>query len=96
MVSNGCHWIDHFLYLNDFARPKSWEVAIGPDDKINCSVTLANGAFFMMVLTEQGSDRIGLQDYVELRANGATAQIINGPAYRDENGERVVRKIRII
>jgi len=26
IVSNGCHWLDHFLFLNDWAQPTSWRV----------------------------------------------------------------------
>ena len=33
---------------------------------LNCSVTLANGAYFTMVMTYNGSERIGPQDYIEL------------------------------
>ncbi len=25
LVSNGCHWVDHFLFLNGFARERSAE-----------------------------------------------------------------------
>ena len=92
IVSNGCHWIDHFLYLNDFCTVRSFDLVIAPDNTINCSVILENGAFFTMVLTEQGSERIGVSDYIELRANDVTVKMINGNSYISENKHRIIRK----
>ncbi len=92
LISNGCHWIDHFLYLNDFCPARSFDLAVGPDETINCSIALENDAFFTMVLTDKGSERIGLQDYVELRAGDATVKTVNGSLYKSENGNRVMRK----
>ena len=91
-MSNGCHWIDHFLYLNDFCTVRSFDLVIAPDNTINCSVILENGAYFTMVLTEQGSERIGVSDYIELRANDVTVKMINGNSYISENKHRIIRK----
>jgi predicted dehydrogenase len=95
IVSNGCHWIDHFLYLNDFCDVTSLKAFRAKDGTINCSAELRNGAFFSMVLTDKGSARIGVQDYVELRANGATVKIINDSKYQSEDGERILNSKRI-
>ncbi len=95
IISNGCHWIDHFLYLNDFCDVKSLSLARAKDGTLNCSVELANGAFFTMVLTDAGSDRIGVQDYVELRANGVTIKIVNGSQYLSENSTKILRSKKI-
>jgi predicted dehydrogenase len=95
LVSNGCHWLDHFLYLNDFAAPVWHQVSAASDGTINCSVELENGAFMTMVLTDQGSERIGVQDYIELRANGVTVKMINGAEYVAESSDRILRRKRI-
>jgi predicted dehydrogenase len=95
LISNGCHWLDHFLYLNEFGEVESMEIDQGPSGTINTCVTLRNGAYFTMVLTDKGSERIGLQDYVELRSGEATAKIINTARYLAEDRIRVVRRARV-
>ena len=95
LVSNGCHWIDHFLYLNDFAEPVWSDVTVAGDGTINCSMELENGAFFTMVLTDRGSERVGVQDYVELRTEAKTIRIANGSSYRAEGHDRVIRRVKI-
>jgi len=95
LVSNGCHWIDHFLYFNDYCELSRSDVFIARDGTINCSMELKNGAFFTMVLTDKGSERIGVQDYIELRANGVTVRMRNGALYEAESSDRVLRKFRI-
>lgn len=95
LVSNGCHWIDHFIYLNDFCSVRSFNLVIAPDQTINCSITLDNDAFLTMVLTDKGSERIGVQDYIELRSNRVTVKMINGSDYVAENRDRIIRKHKI-
>jgi len=95
LLSNGCHWIDHFLHLNGYPAVSDSDVRVAPDGTINCSVVAENGAFFTMVLTDQGSRRLGVRDYVELRAGGGTARIVDACRYEAEDGRRVVRRARI-
>lgn len=95
LVSNGCHWIDHFLYLNGFCEVQHTELFAGANGTLNCSIVLHNGAVFTMVLTDQGSDRIGLQDHVELRAGHVTVTIVNNTDYLAEDGQRVLRRLRV-
>ncbi len=92
LVSNGCHWIDHFLFLNDYSDVASYDLSSAPDGTTNCSVALENGAYFTMVLTDHGSDRIGVQDHVELRANGVTAKLVNNTHYESENTQKILRR----
>jgi predicted dehydrogenase len=94
VVSNGCHWIDHFLFLNGFAAVKSASARVSDDDTAFVTVDLQNGATFSMALTEVGSDRIGVQDYIQLRSGGATVEIVNDSRYRSENRRRVIRTAR--
>jgi predicted dehydrogenase len=91
IVSNGCHWIDHFLFLNDYARPVHSHVDAA-DGAINCSVVLENGAYFTMALTDRGSGRLGVQNHVELRAGSRTVRMVNDTAYAAEDERRVVRR----
>jgi predicted dehydrogenase len=95
LVSNGCHWIDHFLYLNGYKEVDSYELGCSPSGTIQCSATLRNGAYFTMTLTDKGSERIGLQEYVELRSGQVTVKITNNSRYESENRTRVLRRIRI-
>jgi predicted dehydrogenase len=95
LISNGCHWVDHFLCLNDYCDVASYDISAAPDGTTNCSVALANGAYFTMVLTDHGSDRIGVQDHVELRANDATVKLVNATRYESENGQKVLRRKRV-
>lgn len=95
LVSNGCHWIDHFLFLNGFSDVRSFDLTIAPDETLNVSVTLANGAFFTMVLTDQGSERVGLRDYIELRTANSTVRMTDGSTYLAEGPDRVIRRATI-
>lgn len=95
LISNGCHWIDHFLFLNDYSEVVAINVEQGPCGTINCSATLENNAYFTMVLTDDGSQRIGLQDYVELRAGEVTVKIVNNAHYLSEDATRVIRRTQV-
>src|SRR5690606_15551503 len=70
LVSNGCHWIDHFLFLNNFAPVADRDVFVFADGTVNCSLVLANGASFSMLLTGRGAGRAGMQNYIEIRTTG--------------------------
>jgi predicted dehydrogenase len=94
LLSNGCHWLDHFLWLNDYAPPVASDLAVSRAGAVNCSVELANGAFMTLVLTDRGSRRIGVREHCELRAGGVTATIRDGRHYRAEDGARVLRRAR--
>jgi predicted dehydrogenase len=95
LLSNGCHWLDHFLFLNDWAAVSDHQLVVAPDGQINCSVTLENGAFMSMVLTDNGSRRLGVRDHVELRAGGVTVTIEDMSCYRSENARRILARRRI-
>ena len=95
LLSNGCHWIDHFLHLNGYPAVSDLDVRVAPDGTLNCSVSAENGAFFTMVLTDRGSRRLGVRDYVELRAGGTTARITDACRYEAENQHRIVRRAKI-
>jgi hypothetical protein len=96
------HWyrwphsrMDHFLYLNDFCDTRSIDLRVGLDGTLSCAVELENGAFFTMALTDQGSERIGLQEYIELRARGVTVRMINSSIYSAEGRDRILRRAKM-
>jgi predicted dehydrogenase len=95
IVSNGCHWLDHFLWLNGYAPVRRHELVLAGDGTVNVSVELDNDAFFTMVLTHRGADRIGVQDYVELRAGDRTVRIVNNARYEAETPRRILRRKRV-
>ena len=92
IVSNGCHWLDQFLYLNDFAAVREASLVAGDGGAVSCAVSLENGAFLTLALTHEGSARLGVRDHVELRANGACVVIENGARYLAEGPDRVLRR----
>lgn len=91
LLSNGCHWIDHFLWLNRGSRPVATDVRSGRNGNVQVWVELENGATFSMLLTERGSNRVGLQDVVDLRTASAAVRIVNSTAYRFEGPEGEVK-----
>jgi hypothetical protein len=95
LLSNGCHWVDHFLFLNGFSKETDLDVYVARDKTINCSVVLENGAVFTMVLTDRGSERLGVQNHVELRTATTTAKIVNDGLYVSESVDRVLRKTSV-
>ena len=95
IVTNACHWIDHFLYLNGWAEAHRSSVQTASDSTIACFAELVNGACFTMSISYAGSERVGVQDYVELHAKGMTVRIVNQSHYSAESNDRVVRTARI-
>lgn len=95
IVSNGCHWIDHFLFLNAYSPVVNVDIHEAPAGTASCFATLRNGACFTMVLTDEGSGRVGVRDYVELRANGITARMVDGSHYVAEDSRRILRRARL-
>ncbi len=95
IVSNGCHWLDHFLFMNDFCPPQRWNLWKARNGDMHVSVELENGATFSMSLTDHGSRRIGVQQRVELRAKGVTVHVDNDRGYMSEDRYRIIRRKRI-
>ncbi|MCK9876463.1 hypothetical protein MXD59_11875 [Frankia sp. Ag45/Mut15] len=95
LVSNGCHWIDHFLWLNDFAPVRRQTVSVARGGTYTVYVELANDAALSLVLTSAGGSRYGLREHTELRANGVTVTIVDGARYTAEAGSRLLRRRRV-
>jgi len=95
IISNGCHWIDHFLFLNNFSPVFTAFARKMQSGEIVIIVELANGATLSLTLSHLGSARIGMQEYIELRSGGNTAKIRNGNYYQSENASRIIRRSKI-
>lgn len=90
VVSNGCHWIDHFLHLNPgaevvdlLARRLRSQALLGID--------LDNGASFSLSLRHQGAPRRGVRDLCTFWRDDASAVIEDQRTYRAERGYRALR-----
>lgn len=92
IISNGCHWIDHFLFLNHFSPVSAYSALKTKKGEIIIFVELDNGAALSLTLSHLGSARIGMQEYIELRSAQNTAKITNGKVYQSENSTRVIRR----
>jgi len=94
LISNGCHWIDHFLYLNSYSNVIKKDVHQSKDGSIIVYLELQNGACFSMVLTDVGSNFKGLRDYIEIRQNNTTIKITDSMYYYAENNQGIIRKAK--
>lgn len=91
-MSNGCHWVDHFLWLNDFSPVEESRCRRGPNDEILAELVLENGAFFTLTLTHRGSDRLGVREHTEVRVGDRTAVIEDMSSYVAEGPRGVIRR----
>ncbi len=94
LVSNGCHWIDHFLFLNNYSEIRSRGVLVGDDSTLFVTISLVNGALFSMTLTDNGSGRVGVRELVEVTAREGRVRITDACKYVSEDGSSVVRTYR--
>jgi predicted dehydrogenase len=92
VISNGCHWIDHFLWLNSFA-PVSDVAAERLRQSVICvRVRLQNDAVLVLSLTSEGSPRHGMREHCEFRANGVTVTIDDSERYVSEDASGIIRR----
>lgn len=95
IISNGCHWIDHFIFLNHFSPVEYFDVKKTKMNELLVLIELQNGALLSLTLSHLGSARIGMQDYIELRSCNSTIKISNSKHYFSENTSRVIRRAAI-
>ncbi|HLB41639.1 MAG TPA: Gfo/Idh/MocA family oxidoreductase [Gammaproteobacteria bacterium] len=95
LLSNGCHWIDYFLFLNALSPAVHYSVRSANNGDLNIFIELANNAVFTMTLTEIGSSRTGIREHIELRAAKNTVIMTDGKQYLAENRSKILRKIKI-
>jgi predicted dehydrogenase len=95
IISNGCHWLDYFLYMNHFAPVSALYVRPLRGRDLLVSVRLDNGAQFVMSLTDTGSQRIGVRDVIDLRTARTTVRLVDATYYNAENTSRLLRRRRV-
>lgn len=93
--ANGCHQIDHFLHLNNFSKPKDFDIKLLADHAVEVWIELENGATFTTTFSEKGTSRVGPRDIVELKVHGRNVRIIDAIKYQSEDEHRIIRKKRI-
>jgi len=94
IVSNGCHWIDHFMFLNYYSPVSKSSVSQSARGHIHIQAQLENGAVFSMLLTDIGSPRLGVRDYIELRKGHTTISMTDSSIYKSENAKGPIREKR--
>lgn len=94
-LANGCHQIDHFLHLNNFSKPKNFDIKLLQDNAVEVWIELENGAVFTTTFSEKGSMRIGPRDIVELKVHGKNVRITDATRYLSEDNHKIIRKKRI-
>ncbi len=94
IISNGCHWLDYFLFVNGYCRAVEAGVWRTSGSDVATFVRLENGAKLVMSLTDTGSARLGVRDVIELRAGNVTVRLTDGTYYEAENTARVLRRRR--
>lgn len=93
--ANGCHQIDHFLYLNNFSKPKNYDIKLLQDNSIEVWIELENGAVFTTVFSEKGSVRIGPRDHIELKTPHHNIRIVDNILYISEDDSKIIRKKKV-
>lgn len=92
IISNGCHWVDHFLYLNDYCDWLNFQVEILSHEELLLIIKLENGAIGIITLSDVGSNRIGMREYVEFSTSRFRATITDSMHYQSESNEKIIRK----
>jgi predicted dehydrogenase len=95
ILSNGCHWIDHFMHLNRYSPVRERHVREKGNGDLEVSASLENGAEFSMTLTDVGSSRLGLRELVELRAGNVTVRITDCRHYQAEDDRKILRRASV-
>lgn len=93
VVSNGCHWIDYFLHVNDFADVTRHEAMVFRDHVV-LGLELTNGASCSISLRHEGSPRLGVRDLITFWNGDVTVTIEDNSRYRAERGYRSPRPRR--
>jgi len=94
IISNGCHWLDYFLFMNHYCQVVDAGVWTASGTDVAVFVKLDNGAKLVMSLTDTGSARLGVRDVIELRAGSVTVRLTDATYYEAENAVKVLRRRR--
>lgn len=95
LISNGCHWLDYFLFVNGSSPVADAGARRLRGDDVLAWARLENGAQMSLSLTDAGSARLGVRDVVDLRAGGTTVRVVDASVYESENSTRILRRSRV-
>jgi predicted dehydrogenase len=95
LVSNGCHWLDYFLFMNDYSPVSDRFVRAMRGSDVLVHVRLDNGAQLSLSITDSGSDRLGVRDVIDMRAARNTVRVVDAAWYEAESHSRVVRRVHV-
>jgi predicted dehydrogenase len=91
VVSNGCHWIDHFLFLNGYAQiSRSEATPLASQTVLN--LELENGASCSISLRHEGAPMRGVRDLCVFWKADASVVIEDMRRYVAERGFRRIRQ----
>ncbi len=90
IVSNGCHWVDHFMFLNDYSAVETYDLILSKTGDYLVYLELENGAVAHITLTDKGSSRIGVREHIEIRSNNGHVRITDSK-FVSEYDHSVVR-----
>ncbi|MDO9551471.1 Gfo/Idh/MocA family oxidoreductase [Rhodonellum sp.] len=91
IISNGCHWIDQFLFLNNYVPFTKFETKRLNDQELLLLIELENGANAVITLSDIGPNRIGMREYVELSVPDRRVTIIDSMKYSSESSVKTIR-----
>ena len=95
IISNACHWIDYFFYVNAYADVESIDRFISSSAIEVISITLINSAHCLISITDFGSSRLGVREHIELRTRCAQSIITDSSTYVSENSTSVIRRVTV-
>lgn len=95
IISNACHWLDYFMWLNNYSHVNQCTASYAGLDDVHCMVNLENGASLLLELTHNGSERLGVREVIELRSQRASIRIVDAHSYSSENIFGIIRRIRV-
>lgn len=92
IISNGCHWIDHFLYLNNYHSIRSYDASFINVNDIIVNIVLENNSTFVLIISDSGSKRLGVREYIRISNATTTIEIKDNQFYSAENNYKIIRK----
>jgi predicted dehydrogenase len=95
LVSNGCHWLDYFLFMNDYSPVIDRFARAMRGSDVLVYARLDNGAQLSLSITDSGSDRLGVRDVIDMRAARNTVRVIDAARYEAESRSRLLRRTHV-
>jgi predicted dehydrogenase len=95
IISNGCHWIDHFLFLNNYSSVRCLAANRLAESTVVIRVELENNASLALTLTHDGSPRLGVREHCEFRTYSRTVTIDDSSRYVSESQDKVIRRMKV-